>query len=707
MNNLIINEISFPEIGMISPDIFYTSVNKTYTYGISFLTSIENVYITKAEVNLINDTTGFKYPLTVSAYTLKSVNGSISPEEHEDAFFNVIEVILYTNVNVIVSGRAPITKTTVKQSNKVYKVKSNKPGVMTSNMLYPRVKLGFPRWSTVENNDISIVSKTLESLLSPFYDSYHKLIDLNINALFKKEYKKFISIQLDQRPLNVKLVTNSTEFDCIEATAIQRIPQAITKQEQKTVFKLSRIIYNPLNNKLDFDYTSFLNSTLYIKKIKWTESTSNTITIKGEDIYGDRLSCRVVIHDDFYTEVPTKFNKITEIISNTGLILSNYIDCRFDHYIIKDTRTAAPIVNKDLFSFDPFILRGRNIEDSRDIVYVFDKDKSLSEFVYKFDTISTNITSMYVDEHLRTIWTDGTKVYSGVLGHDLSKIISKDPSINNNRVISVQDQNTSIGDWIDINIDLTEWTPNTPMLIRITNGDSIMYYNQVVDEFTTKVSYFYPKEAEQTIELNVKVENDSPYLITVLSDDLKKSYTACSYSHQLKSIREINSTGSLCLINGQVVISNIDSNVPEEANMNYEYSDDIVIYVQNSNINGINSLDWSFNIKGYNFNNLGGTLPRTLFNVISGDGYGNIPIIFSIKRKELLRYLNEDELTCTLELTAGTPYNKEDSYSFGISLKDNLGTKRNSVTLKMEKDLNTISIPIRFTRNTKDFNYAI
>ena len=104
---------------------------------------------------------------------------------------------------------------------------------------------------------------------------------------------------------------------------------------------------------------------------------------------------------------------------------------------------------------------------------------------------------------------------------------------------------------------------------------------------------------------------------------------------------------------------------------------------------------------------MGGTLPRTLFNVISGDGYGNIPIIFSIKRKELLRYLNEDELTCTLELTAGTPYNKEDSYSFGISLKDNLGTKRNSVTLKMEKDLNTISIPIRFTRNTKDFNYAI
>ena len=55
-------------------------------------------------------------------------------------------------------------------------------------MLYPRIKLGFPKWGTIERNDISTGSKLLEPLFTPFYDGFHKIIKYNMKSKFKENY---------------------------------------------------------------------------------------------------------------------------------------------------------------------------------------------------------------------------------------------------------------------------------------------------------------------------------------------------------------------------------------------------------------------------------------------------------------------------------------------------------------------------------------
>jgi hypothetical protein len=102
-----------------------------------------------------------------------------------------------------------------------------------------------------------------------------------------------------------------------------------------------------------------------------------------------------------------------------------------------------------------------------------------------------------MDEHLRTIWTDGVKLYSSVVHHDLSKDIGNHPSNNNNEVVKVLDKNTSINDWVDAVIDTEIWPDKTPMIIQIKNGSSVKYYDQDSETFVDNIVFFYPQKNER------------------------------------------------------------------------------------------------------------------------------------------------------------------------------------------------------------------
>lgn len=672
---------------------------ETYEHEITYSTTISFSPET-TKVYLVQSTTGFKYQQSISKIVGTKIYFKTEPNNHELALFDQIELSLLSPQETL-NIRQTVKRIEIQHVSNLVKYECGKVKLPVSNMLYPRIKLGFPKWGTIERNDISTGSKLLEPLFTPFYDSFHKVIKYNMKSKFKEGYSNVKSIFLGDNPEAIVRINEDESLTRLyEASSIETQPRRINLKPNTDKLTLSRFVLEE-NDEADIDYTPFENKLIYIKKVSGFEEENASVYIKGLDQHGERLEERVYILENFYTVSRKRFAKIFSIQSQYNCIVSNYVDCRFDHYLVKDIKTIAPIVDGDLFAFHPKVLKSTNIENNRPVVNLHNISKELSEVAYKFDieNISGKITSLYIDEHLRTIWTDGIKIYSSVIHHDLSKDIGNHPSNNNNEIVKVLDKNTSINDWVDAVIDTAVWPDKTPMIIQIKNDSSIKYYDQESETFVDNIVYFYPQKNERYIEISVKVENDSPYIFSVLSDDFNKRYVASSHSNMLHSIDTKGCTGTLLLTDGQVkLVSNFET---AYTTMGSQESTKVKIVIEPL---GVNSYNWQFNTLGQYFGTNGSTYREDLYRIISKFGENNLPVVFEVDKFNILREFSDGISTNTLEVSVNPLYNENETSKFNIYLIDNSGVKVK--TIEFATNDSTITLEILFTEKDKEINYA-
>lgn len=672
---------------------------ETYEHEITYSTTISFSPET-TKVYLVQSTTGFKYQQSISKIVGTKIYFKTEPNNHELALFDQIELSLLSPQETL-NIRQTVKRIEIQHVSNLVKYECGRVKLPVSNMLYPRIKLGFPKWGTIERNDISTGSKLLEPLFTPFYDSFHKVIKYNMKSKFKEGYSNVKSIFLGDNPEAIVRINEDESLTRLyEASSIETQPRRINLKPNTDKLTLSRFVLEE-NDEADIDYTPFENKLIYIKKVSGFEEENASVYIKGLDQHGERLEERVYILENFYTVSRKRFAKIFSIQSQYNCIVSNYVDCRFDHYLVKDIKTIAPIVDGDLFAFHPKVLKSTNIENNRPVVNLHNISKELSEVAYKFDieNISGKITSLYIDEHLRTIWTDGIKIYSSVIHHDLSKDIGNHPSNNNNEIVKVLDKNTSINDWVDAVIDTAVWPDKTPMIIQIKNDSSIKYYDQESETFVDNIVYFYPQKNERYIEISVKVENDSPYIFSVLSDDFNKRYVASSHSNMLHSIDTKGCTGTLLLTDGQVkLVSNFET---AYTTMGSQESTKVKIVIEPL---GVNSYNWQFNTLGQYFGTNGSTYREDLYRIISKFGENNLPVVFEVDRFNILREFSDGISTNTLEVSVNPLYNENETSKFNIYLIDNSGVKVKAIEFATNDS--TITLEILFTEKDKEINYA-
>lgn len=667
----------------------------SYLHIITLVTNVTDM--TNVEVTLNIAKNSFKYSQEVLSSSPTSITFITEPRTHELALFDELEVSFETNGETV-SGKIPVTRLEINRRNFPLEYTTGYLSLPYSNMLYPRIKLGFPRWGGIEKNDISNGTKLLEPLFKPFYDSYHKVINFKINSLYKKPYNDYQTVFLGSQPVSVTKLTDTSQIKMYETSAIQAIPKVTEIIPTTDEIKLTKIIMSPESTNF-YNYEDLTNKFIYIKKLKWVSGSINWVSIKGYDKHGDIIQERVELVDDFFVSSKTKFSVITDIQCDTNIIISNYLDCSYDHILVKDPRTAAPIVDKDMFAFFPKIVKAQNNEETRDVLHLYNISKEYSEVSYKFDIEQEGrLTSLYVDEHLRVYWTDGTKLYSGVLNHDLTKDVGRSASNNNNDVVIMNDTNTCIGDWADVSIDTDAWASNTPMVIQVKNNDSTLYYDQETEGFVEDIRYFYPKEEERFIEISVKVENDSAYIFTVFNDTLDKQYVASTHSNLIKTMKQgVECTDKLLLIDDKLVLG---ADLPTLVTDDNSVSDRLTFSLIPQRIN---SFDWELRVGGYSLTKTDGTLPEEFYKVLSGDGECNTPVEFELDRYNLLKHFQVDSLTAYLIINVDTLYNPNSGNTFNILCNDNY--------LKLEKAYtltnNTVTIPVRFTRNTKELQNAV
>lgn len=701
MNNYGVDIINFYCLDFNLSNKICVSSDLSYIHELTYETDTENS-VTDAEVFLTLSGNSFKYSQEVLSTSGSKILFKTDPRTHELAIFDEVQLTLHLDNGTSIQTKKKINRVYIAHSSSILRYTTGEVNLPYSNMLYPRIKLGFPKWGSIEKNDISNGTKLLEPLLRPFYDSYHKIINFKINSKYKLPYTEYKSIFLGGAPTSVMRVNqDNLDTKVFEASSIQGIPKKVKLENNSKTYKLSRIIINGGTTE-ELDFVPFLNTTIYVKKLKWGDNQKHWLLIKGYDKYGDLLQDRIELLDDFYVSGIHKFSKIVEIDIDCSVILSNYLDCRFDHFLIKDINTAAPIVDSSLYAFFPKVLKTQNNSGTRDVLHIHNTAKELSEVAYKFDLEQLGrITSLYIDEHLRVYWTDGSKIYSSVFNHDLSKDIGKHVSNNNNSIVTVSDVNTCIGDWADVVIDTEAWSKNTPMVIQVKNKDSILYYDQETESFIEDIKYFYPKENERFIELSVKVMNEQAYIFSVFSDTLKQKYVASTHSNLLKSIvKDVDCTGTLLLVNGTLQIGSTFSDplIKETNNTDRLYISVIPL--------GVNSFSWEYHVEGYSFNNVGGNLPEEYYEVKSGDGECNTPVTFEIDRSNLLKNFQVSSLTTALNISIDKLYNVNTTYQILVQIIDNNGTVSKTYVVDSTNE-STKQIPITFTHDTKELKDAV
>lgn len=677
----------------------YLSADTTYSHTLTITTDktgISSSTVASMYIYLVNSQTGFKYSMDITNknFTNNSYTFNTSPETTELANTDSIEIgFNFTNKDILVI-RKIITPKLVKTVYKTLQYSLGVNGIYNPNLLYKRIKLGFPQWGSIEKNDISNGVKLLEPLFTPFYDAYNKIINYNINSKFRIPYKKYELVSMQSDPSVV--FNNTTKKQVFQTSCLQSFPQKIETTSTTGNSELSKLLIYPLSDLTQFDLNPFLNTRIYIKKLRFTETDNSVVIIKGLDINKEVVVERITIVDEFYVPVINKFSKITDIDNlDTSIVLSNYVDCRYDHFIVKDVKTIAPIVDDQLFAYQPRISKASNIEGTRDCINIYSTYKELSEYQQKFDIeySGTNLTSMYIDEYLRIYWTDNIKLYSGSLNIDLSKNVGNNPSANNNRVIQVNDINTSLDDWVEATVNLSEWDQNTSMIIQVKNKNDVLYYDQDLDSFTPNVKYYYPGD-NLDLKFSVRVVNDSPYIFTVFNDTFEKSYSAYTQTNVIKNINNDFSTSgkTLVLHNDKVKLSTIGTQSKVISNPDGR----LILLIEKTNTP---VLEWELVVGGYSVTSTGGTLPIDMYTIIS-DGNINEPVLIELNRMELLKMFNSASLNIDLNLRSDKYFNRLGNSSCVITLIDKYGTSIGSTPIINSDDSYT-KVSINFDNVTK------
>lgn len=668
------------------------SSDEAYQHTLTFTDQSLNL-VKECKVYLVSETPFVRLTQKVLGFTGSVVTFSVNNNSVENTSIKYIEIEVTLGDDTTLHSRTPIKAIEVIVKKTAIPFELGNVPLLSSNLLYPRIRLGFPQWGTAEKNDISNTTKIFEPLFTPFYDSYHKIIKYNTKSRFTEKYKAVQDIVTYNRPVGVRQYGNGVDRNLFEGSSPERAPQFAKIIDKNVPLKLvKKYLYEDVPQEFPDEFN---NTLLYIKRTTGIYSeTYLPVTILGLDVYDELLVDTVFVTNTFYSITTKRFKKITEIKAAEPIVIANFVNCLYDHYVIKDHKTPAPIVDNSLFQFTPYALIAKNNEGTRNTLQIFNMYREYSDYAYKFDLEykDTEHLSFYIDEHLRIVWSDRTNLYSSVLGHDLSKNIGNHPSINCNNVVVVADQNTSIGDWAEATIDVSSWIEKKPLLISIKNRDTVLYYDQETEGFGKKVTYFYPKEFEKTLTLTVKVANEDPYIFSVITDDLKTKYLAVTHSNKLHNyLKDVKCSGDLMHIDGKLQV--VGGRAPSVVHHDESFSDKLRIVISPKNVT---QYDWTINIKGHVVSSKGSTLPDELFNVYSGSGNGNSEVVVELDRYNLLRMFDSDEATFKICCYVDPAYSLVKNL-FEVSLNDKYGTVQGS-----NEDYNEIDFNLKVTNNTKE-----
>ena len=285
-----------------------------------------------------------------------------------------------------------------------------------------------------------------------------------------------------------------------------------------------------------------------------------------------------------------------------------------------------------------------NLNEVNNTLDVYNGNFLVNNIVEQFNLETDSVVnSVYIDEHLRVYWTDGSNLRSSILYKNLTKDTHFNPSTNNNKVVSISNNNTPIGDYVSVVINTEEWNIEEGMIIQIKNKDTILFYDHKTKTFSTKMEVYYPLITDGYIEFELKVTNDDPYICTVRDRLFKTSYVALSCANFIPGITLQATDKTLIHHNGKLTLSDTNNFKDTLVSVSNYESDNIRIEMSTID-QGIVKY-WQVEWNGRKITNIDNT-----FDEISVVHNSDTNIVLLINKAEILKVSSNNDINLSVKL---------------------------------------------------------
>lgn len=431
----------------------------------------------------------------------------------------------------------------IKKTTRLFKDFSNKIVNIDSNLMSLRSRLAMPNWSTAFKNDYSVSNKILSTFHNVFSTTYNKF-----NKLLFNDDSNFTSVPVYKKP---DIVIRSDGKVLRETLNIFSSYKEMKKVNGFTNNYINKFV---IKETSDFKTIDEIN-TILPKQLYLTSNTYSEVTIKGIDKDGNNLIVSYLVTSDIPQKINESFSYISDILFSESIIsITDYIDLSNNHYVIDDISSVPPIIGQYGNLFHPYLFT-----DEYNLFISDPYTRYKYEPLYKFVNDSI-ITSAYLTVDLDLIYTTiDTLVYTKLTKNMETKIL--DNTSNNNKFISVSDTEANIDDWLDITVKVKDWVQysnDESFVIQLKNEDKILYFDVVNNSISNTPVFLYSSNLKDTITFSVSIENNDPYVVTLLSSDLKLKSSAHSIIESLVPYKTIpiDSGSTLFLYDGDLVLSN-------------------------------------------------------------------------------------------------------------------------------------------------------
>lgn len=599
-------------------------------------------------VRLLNSKSGFRYKVQSSSFHSNEYlyfNFIIDNQSTEKANIDYIELNIFGSSNY--SLKSEVKTVELQTSNKALNYTVGDISIMDSNLLSIRSKIAAPLWSTSSKNIISNNSKMLDQYHKNFHSSYFKVNEY-LRQAYTKDYESlsFKRIKVTDRPSTILKYKNGDVLQLKETEDINSsIKELNMDYDNRNIPLLLVILESYSENKLELEeINKILPSYLYFKNNTSSVDKYVTCVIEGYDMYDNRIVESLLVRYDLFTKTVNKFSKIIKINhGNSNIEVSNYVDLKSNHYVINNLQIIPPIIDDTYRTFVPLVKTRSNNETTKNIICLYNPLNSVlkEEIKFNIDTEDNQLGSYYITEDLDIIYTyfkaNKTILNYSKLNIDYGKNIYNSTTLNNNKYVTVSDINTNINDWFNIKLQIKDWVQDTQdsvYMVQIKNNNRIYYYdveNMSLSE--NKVLNYNQIVSKDVIDFSIQVENDEPYLITLLSSDLKQKVTAGSITHSIYpyTTKVLNGYVNLKLYNNELIVSS--ENEIYSLTESRDQTDWLEVLIE---YKGYNDVQYKLVFdNNYYISSTDTNINKDFYKYITKDNSYNTPISFKIDTNKL------------------------------------------------------------------------
>jgi hypothetical protein len=415
-----------------------------------------------------------------------------------------------------------------------------------SNMDIHRFLSYFPKWSSANKNFYSNASKMLSPLLervSHSADRYDTYIENNstdgVHFGFREYEYEIVSTSVP------RLIR--TEYGVCpyvgehSSFSLESIPVRAIKEEEAFKFVKEKYTVEFLSSPIVFTY----GSHLFIKDSTAALDSASQVILVGIDEDGKRIKETLLLISPTPVETINKFRAIYKVVSSGEIEIMTYLDLENDTSFSNGINLQKRITTRDGTYFDPNF----NLEDN--VLYILNGNSISRKDEYRF-YFNQAPSKYFINNLLDVIHLRGTDLYASKLMLDYYNLGSTNSSTNNNGFIYLEDENTVIGEDLNVVVNMgkvmDEYGPAS-IRLAIRNGEEVKYLSSNLQLVDDKNTWLQVGNTSRQIIFSIPVTNTDPYIVELKISNRSDPLYAMGYMNNMDEYKISSNVSDIFIYN--------------------------------------------------------------------------------------------------------------------------------------------------------------